>query len=90
MFDNEEDSENINIEKIARNDDILNIDYAFQDEEDCDEAVNGNNVSENTEENINDDNYLIFNKLSEESNNNVIGNILLKYQPILKDLSLDE
>ena len=90
MFDNEEDSENINIEKIARNDDILNIDYAFQDEEDCDEAVNGNNVSENSEENINDDNYLILNKLSEESNNNVIGNILLKYQPILKDLSLDE
>ena len=47
MFNNEEDSENINIRKISSNDDILNIDYSFQDEEDCDEAINGDNVSEN-------------------------------------------
>ena len=91
MFNNDDDNENNNnIEKIAYNDVILNKDYSFKDEEDCDEAIIGDSNSEDSEENSTDNNILILNKLSEERNNNDIGSVLVKYQTILRDVRLDE
>lgn len=46
MFNNEDDNENINVEKFLPNDD-LNKDYSFEEEEDYGEAINGDNESEN-------------------------------------------
>ena len=39
MFNNDDDNENINIEKILSNNDILKGDYSFEEEEDRDEAI---------------------------------------------------
>ena len=40
MFNNENDNEYINIEKIMHNDDILKNDYSFKDEEEYEEEIN--------------------------------------------------
>ena len=90
MFNNENDNEYINIEKILPNDDILKNDYSFKDEEEYEGAINYDNDSDNSEENKNKNDNIILSDLNEESTNNNIGNILLKYQTILRDLSLDE
>ena len=39
MLNNDDDNENINIEKILSNNDILKGDYSFEEEEDRDEAI---------------------------------------------------
>ena len=49
MFNNDDNYKKINIEKIAFNDDILNNKKSFKEEEDCDEYINGDNDSENSE-----------------------------------------
>ena len=70
LFNNEDDTENINIEKIYSNDDILRDDYSFENEDELDEAINGDEVNDN----LDDNNNLNLNNLSEENNNTEIGN----------------
>ena len=87
LNNDDDDNENINIEKILPNYDILKDDYSFEEEEDRDEAIHGDKDSENSEENSNYDDNLILNSLSEEKNNNIICNVFLKYQTLLRDIS---
>ena len=89
-FNKDDDNENINNEKILPDDDILKNDYSFKEEEELDEVINVDKYSDNSEENSNNINNLILNRLSEEKNNNNLGNIFLKYQTVLRDISLDE
>ena len=84
LFNNDDDKENINIEKILPSDDILTDEYFFKDEDEFDEAINGDEDNDNLDDNHN----LILNNLSQENINNELGNLLLKYQNILRDVDL--
>jgi len=84
LFNNDDDKENINIEKILPSDGILTDEYSFKDEDEFDKAINGDEDNDN----LDDNNNLILNNLSQENNNNEIGNLLLKYQNILRDIDL--
>ena len=83
LFNNDDDKENI-LEKILPSDDILADEYSFKDEDEFDEAINGDEDNDNLEYN----NNLILNNLNQENNNQEIGNLLLKYQNILRDVDL--
>ena len=87
MFNNENNNEKSNIEKILADDDILKNDYSFKEEDELDEAING-------DINLNDidgnDDNLILNNISEENKNNEVVNLLLRYQNILKNISLED
>ena len=88
MFNNDDDNENINNEKILPDDAILIDDYSIKEEKELDVAINVDKDSDNSEENSNNINNLILNKLNEEKNNNNLWNIFLKYQTVLRDISL--
>ena len=90
MFNNDDDNENINNEKILPDDAILIDDYSIKEEKELDVAINVDKDSDNSEENSNNINNLILNKLSEEKDNNNLWNIFLKYQTVLRDTPLDE
>ena len=67
MFNNDDDNENINNEKILPDDDILKNDYSFKEEEELDEVIyvdKDSDNSDNSEENSNNINILILNRLS--------------------------
>ena len=81
MFNNENNNEKANIEKILTDEDILKNDYSFKEEDELDEAINGDinlNDIDGNEDN------LILNNISEENKSNEVVNLLLKYQNILK------
>ena len=87
MFNNENNNEIANIEKILTDDDILKNDYSFKEEDEIDEVIiwdiNLNDIDGN------EDN-LILNNISEENKSNEVVNLLLKYQNILKNISLED
>ena len=87
MFNNENNNEKANIEKILTDDDILKNDYSFKEEDELDETING-------DINLNDidgnDDNLILNNISEDNKNNEVVNLLLKYQKISKNISLED
>ena len=87
MFNNENNNEIANIEKILTDDDILKNDYSFKEEDELDEAINGDINLNDIDEN--EDN-LILNNISEENKNNEVVNLLLRYQNILKNISLED
>ena len=75
MFNNENNNEIANIEKILTDDDILKNDYSFKEEDELDEAINGAlnlNYIDGNEDN------LILNNISEENKSNEVVNLLLK------------
>ena len=66
MFNNDDDNENINNEKILPDDDILKNDYSFKEEEELDEVIyvdKDSDNSDNFKENYNNINILILNIL---------------------------